>query len=941
MRSPFIILTLITAILAGFPNFSSAVEDFVTPAPVQDSTILDDADNSQNNFTKQAEQLLKTSEQLFANRQYQEAINTFKQLREIYQKIGNKEGEAITLFRIGSCYDRLGEIREALNYYQQALVLRRIIGDKSGEGSILNSIGGVYFQQGNYQQALEFYQQTLQIRRQVGDKLGEGRTLNNIGLIYEALADYPRALENYQQALVIFQVPEIRNRQGEAAILNNIGLIYNQLGQSIQALEFYQKALAIRQDIDDKSGVGTTLHNIGYIYDQQGKYSQALEYYQQALQVRKAVSDRSGEALTLNNIGLVYDNLGKYSLALDNLQKALGIFQGIGDRTNEGNTLDSIGTVYKNLRQYQQSLDSYQQALAIIKEVGNRNFERSTLSNIAQLLALQNKPELAILFYKQAVNVTESIRSRLSKLPSEQQRSYTATVADTYRSLADLLLQQNRVLEAQQVLDLLKVQEIEDYLQKFRSDEQNSPELELLPQEQKVQTDYLTMQNKAIELGKELNKLQKIPEANRTPEQQKRIAELIQIQQQIRAEFNNFINSPAVIALTQKLTQTTSGENLNLRTLNKLQAQLKQLSQNAVLLYPLILEDRLELVLVTSYSPPIRRTVNIKRQELNRLIVEFRLALQQANADAKTPANQLYNLLIKPIENDLIQAKTQTIIYAPDGQLRYIPIAALYDGKQWLIERFSINNITSASLTDFNSRNVSQLKILAAAFTQGSYNVTVGTRKLTFAGLPFAGREIENLAAIIPTTTKLIDSAFTPQSTVPRLNEYNIVHLATHAAFVIGQPQDSFILFGDGSRVTLRDVETWSLPNVELVVLSACETGIGGQLGNGEEILGFGYQMQLTGAKATIASLWSVSDGGTQVLMDAFYAELRKGNISKAEALRRAQIALIKSRNFLTTAQRGRITTAQPTRNSLAATVSDRLNHPYYWAAFVLIGNGL
>ncbi|HEY9299967.1 MAG TPA: CHAT domain-containing protein, partial [Phormidium sp.] len=360
-----------------------------------------------------------------------------------------------------------------------------------------------------------------------------------------------------------------------------------------------------------------------------------------------------------------------------------------------------------------------------------------------------------------------------------------------------------------------------------------------------------------------------------------------------RADFNNFINSPAVIALTQKLSQTTSGENLNLRTLNKLQGQLKQLSQNAVLLYPLILEDRLELVLVTSYSPPIRRTVNIKRQDLNRLIVEFRLALQQANTDAKTPGNKLYNLLIKPIENDLIKAQTQTIIYAPDGQLRYIPIAALFDGKQWLVERFSINNITSASLTNFNSRNVPQLKILAAAFTQGSYNITVGSRKLTFAGLPFAGREVENLAAIIPTTTKLIDSAFTPPSTIPKLNEYNIIHLATHAAFVIGQPQDSFILFGDGSRVTLRDVETWSLPDVELVVLSACETGIGGQLGNGEEILGFGYQMQLTGAKATIASLWSVSDGGTQVLMDAFYAELKKGNISKIEALRKAQIALI------------------------------------------------
>jgi len=887
----------------------------------------------------EAYQLLLQGDEQYFNHQFEAALNSYKKLLEMRRKIGDRSGIAEALHKLGATCDRLEKYSQSLDFYQQALAIRREINDKAAQGATLNGIAVVYQQLGDYSQALQFLNQALTIRHEVGDKAGEGRTLSNIGLVYSNQGKYSQSLEFYQQALAIFK--ELGNARSEGALLDNIGGIYTEIGQYSQALEFYQQALEIRKKIDDKSGVAISLHNIGYLHDRQKKYSQALEFYQQSLVLRQEIGDRSGSATTLNNIGLIYNNLGKHSQALQFLEQALAIFQKIGDRASEGNTLDSIGTVYKSLRQYPQALDSYQQALAILKEVGNRPIERATLSNIAKLLEIQNKPELAIFFYKEAVNITELIRQDLQKLSPDQQRSYTATVADTYRSLADLLLQNNRVLEAQQVLDLLKIQELEDYLRKVRGNEQTAQGVELLPQEQKVQADYLAMQNKAIELGKELTKLQKIPEANRTPEQQKRIAELIQIQQQIRAEFNNFINSPTVVALTQKLSQTTSGENLNLRTLNKLQGQLKQLSQNAVLLYPLILEDRLELVLVTSYSPPIRRTVNIKRQELNRLIVEFRLALQQPNTDATISASKLYNLLIKPIENDLIQAQAKTIIYAPDGQLRYIPIAALFDGKQWLVERFSINNITSASLTDFNSRNVSQLKILAAAFTQGSYKISVGNRELTFAGLPFAGREVENLAVIIPGTTKLIDSAFTPPATVPKLNEYNIIHFATHAAFVIGQPQDSFILFGDGSRVTLRDVETWSLPNVELVVLSACETGIGGQLGNGEEILGFGYQMQLTGVKATIASLWSVSDGGTQVLMDAFYAELSKGNISKSEALRRAQIALINNNKFLTTAQRRGITTAQPIRNSLAATVSDRLNHPYYWASFVLIGNGL
>lgn len=120
------------------------------------------------------------------------------------------------------------------------------------------------------------------------------------------------------------------------------------------------------------------------------------------------------------------------------------------------------------------------------------------------------------------------------------------------------------------------------------------------------------------------------------------------------------------------------------------------------------------------------------------------------------------------------------------------------------------------------------------------------------------------------------------------MDDYNIVHLATHAAFVVGTPDDSFILFGNGERITLRDIQKWNLKNVDLVVLSACETGLGGKLGNGEEILGLGYQMQRAGARAAMASLWSVDDGGTQALMDAFYTGITQGNITKAEALRQA-----------------------------------------------------
>jgi CHAT domain-containing protein len=165
------------------------------------------------------------------------------------------------------------------------------------------------------------------------------------------------------------------------------------------------------------------------------------------------------------------------------------------------------------------------------------------------------------------------------------------------------------------------------------------------------------------------------------------------------------------------------------------------------------------------------------------------------------------------------------------------------------------------------------------------------------------------------------------------MNDYQIVHFATHGLLVSGNPEDSFIIFGNGESVNLRDIENWSLPNVDLVVLSACQTGLGGKLGNGQEILGLGYQFQLTGAKASIASLWSVSDGGTKALMSHFYTALKSGNVTKLEALRRAQVALI-------TGNDAAISSVNSSGNASSKENKGSFRHPYYWAPFILIGNG-
>ncbi|MEP0751460.1 tetratricopeptide repeat protein [Trichocoleus sp. Lan] len=867
--------------------------------------------------------------------QYPKALEFYQQALAIRKEIGDKAGEGVTLSNIGGVYGDLGQYPKALEFHQQALAIFTQIGDKVGQGDTLNSMGVVYANLGQYSKALEFYQQALAIRKGVGYKAGVGATLNNIGLVYSNLGQYPKALEFYQQALAIGK--EIGDKAGQGVTFNNIGLVYANLGQYPKALEFYQQALAIGKEIGDKAEEANTLSNIGIVHRKLNQYPKALEFYQQALAIRTKIGDKAGEGTTLDNMGAIYYNRGQYEKALEFYQQALAIRKEIGDKAGEGVTLNNIGAVYYDQKQYPKALEFYQQALAIRKEVGDKPGEGVTLNNIGWLLE-KKQPELAIAFLKQSVNVTEAIRKDLRSLPKEQQQSYTETVAATYRRLADLLLKENRVLEAQRVLDLLKVQELDDYLRTVQGNENTKPGVEYLPLEERLLGEYNTELASVVQIGKELQKLQKIPASDRTPQQEQRRRQIETAQRATTRKFLDFIVSPQIVALVGQLNQTTGGENLSPQMLVGLQDNLKKLAQDAVLLYPLILEDRLELVLITPYAPPIHQTVPVKREELNRTIVDFRSALKNPNANAKEPAQKLYNWLIQPIEAALKEANAQTIIYAPDGQLRYIPLAALYDGNQWLVQKYRVNNITALSLIEWDKKPQAP-KILAGAFSQGNYSFQVGDRNFNFGGLRFAGKEVENLAAMLPNTTGLLNRDFSEKEILARISDYSILHFATHAAFVTGKPEDSFILFGNGDRANFRDVETWPLKNTDLVVLSACETGVGGQLGDGKEILGFGYLMQKAGARAAIASLWTVDDGGTQALMNAFYTALENGNTPKAESLRQAQIALITG-DYTALGQERGIFVVERIRD-IPGNVSDRLSHPYYWAPFILIGNGL
>jgi CHAT domain-containing protein/Tfp pilus assembly protein PilF len=854
------LLLLATALTLGTPALS--VEDIAQEVPISDINKTQ-ADNLYYQGIEQEE-----------SSQFQAAYRSYTQALDIYRNLGLPVDEAYTLYNLGVVARKLGDYPDAIAHYEAALSLFRSLNDQEGEAAVLNNLGIISQLLGDYRQSLTFFEQALTIQRDLENLSGEADTLNNLGIVARQLGNYPEAINYYEQALQIHR--SLDNQGGEAYTLNNLGAVWLKLGNYTDATRYFEQSLQIFRTLNHHPGEAATLSNLGSTAEALGNYSEARDYYNQSLTIYRDLGNRQGEADTLYNLGVVAQKLGIYSEATAHLTKALQMFRDLGNREGEGLTLNTLGVVAKDSGDYAEAVTSYQQALQVFREIGNREEEGLTLSNLGYLFSLQNQPELAILFYKHAVNPREAIRQDNQSLDQSLQDSYTAIVAEDYKQLAQLLLNQDRVLEAQRVIDLLKLQELDDYLRNLRGNDRSQQGIELLAVERQLWENF---------------------DPN-TPD----------------FDLLTWTQRPEITALLGELQRQTQAQQIDLAYLDSLQSFLQPLGQETVLLYPLILEDRLELILITPTGEPIRHTVEITRTELNQTILNFRRAVTDRRLSPKATAQALYDQLLAPLEADLARLNTKTIIYAPDGQLRYIPLASLYDGEQWLIERFGINNITAATLMEFNPNSAPEVRILAAGFadTDTQYQFQIGENPYQFSGLAFAEKEVNSIVSTISQTSAYLDTAFN-QNIINDFNQYDIIHLATHAEFVPGYPSESFILFGDGSRATLQELKDWNLTNVDLVVLSACQTATGQVLGNGEELLGLGYQLQRAGANATIATLWSVFDESTQVLMSEFYQQLVTQD-NKVGALRQAQISLVNSEAF---------------------------SHPYYWSPFILIGNGL
>jgi len=870
----------------------------------------------------------------------QKALEYYSQSLPLSRAVGDRKQEATILNSIGSAYSYLGQKQKAREYFSQSLLLHREAGNRYGEATTLNNIGLVYLELGENQKAKEYYSQSLPLFRSIGDRGGESTTLSNIGLAYSKLGENQKALEYYRQSLTLARTAG--DRRGEAIALNNIGKVYSELGDNPKAKEYYRQSLPLRRAIGDRGGESATLSNIGLVYSKLGENQKALEYYRQSLTLTRALGDRRGEGSALNNIGRAYSELGENQKALEYYNQSLPLRRAVGDRRGEAITLNNIGLVYSKLGEKQKALEYYSQSLGLSRAVDDRVGEALTLYSIAAAKRDRANLTEALTDIEASLNIIESLRTKIAS--PELRASYFATVQDYYQFYIDLLMQLHKTnpksgydTKAFEASERSRARSLLELLQEANADIRQGVAPELLQRERSLQQQLDAIEKQRIEV---LNRPTPTPaqQAELEKQWQTLLAQYQDIQTQIRT------TSPRYAALTQPQPLT----------LTQIQQQI--LDENTILLQYSLGKERsylwaLTKTGITSYELP-------KAAEIETTAKNFRDAVT-APSSRNSPnqvakANDaISQMILQPVAAQLGQKR---LLIVSDGVLNYLPFAALSlpgksgeNGNPPLIVDHEIVLLPSGSTLGILRQNYADLpaptrtlaifadpvfsgndervKNSSSATTQQAVEAanpglsrSRGDNNVQFDRLKFTRKEAQIIQALVPANsiTQSFDfAASRAAATSSNLSQYKIIHFATHGLANSDYPELSGIILslidekGNALNGFLRLTDIFNLKlAADLVVLSACQTGLGQNI-QGEGMVGLTRGFMYAGAKRVVVSLWSVDDEGTAALMSSFYQKMLQKGLTPAAALRAAQLEMWKQ---------------------------EKWKSPYYWAAFTLQG---
>ena len=850
--------------LPALPSLSCQVTGLVTARDSADATARD-GDAAYELGTKQGAE---------------SSILHYLRAAESYRRIGALPQMAEMLSNIAYVHNSLGRPDSALVYYSRLIVLLRESHQRAGLGEALSRVGEVYHGLGQMDSALFHYRNALVLAREAQDRRTEGRTLSNIGVAFQALGRPDSALGYLNRALVIRQ--QLGDSVGEGVTLNNLAMVLQLLGRPDSALVYLRHSLLLRRAVKDRAGEGTTLNNIGYSFEQLAQRDSALAYYREALLVLREVGRRWTVGITLANMGRVWLELGRLDSALVYLNEGLGLKREVGDKAGETWALNDLGRVYQSLGQPDTAVRLLNQALALLREVGDRAREGETLYNLAQVFHRSKRDFRAAVAYYDSASATRAQVGRFAGGDA------------------------NRLSFAEQDVQLY----------------------------QNWALAWLAWPNGVGGVSAEAGARASLAAAERG-----------------RAQ--------ALLDLMRGTSRET-GPGRDLATEGG-QLLARATHGGAAVLSYLVTQDTLLLWVGVPGGEVVVVRRALPRDTLAQLVGAFRAALgageragrrrlalrgggpvegvafgglgvRQVNTSSlDSVAHTLSALLLPPGLGQRLGAARE-IVVVPHGSLGLVPFAALFldSSAAPLGNRYAVRYAPSlAALGEAEARaglptGSAQTTALRTALVVGNPVMpTKSSSGETFALGPLPQAEAEGRWVAQRLGTPVLVGAQASEAQVRgRLPRAAVVHLATHGyayaaeararqsfiALAPGAGQDGFLTVGE-----VLDDPAFKL-RADLVVLSACQTGLG-DLKQAEGTVGLQRAFLAKGARSVLVSLWSVSDEATALLMKHFYTHWLgdTDHPSKAEALRRAQEDV----------------RARP-----------EFHEPKYWAAFELVGAG-
>jgi CHAT domain-containing protein/Tfp pilus assembly protein PilF len=889
--------------------------------------------------------------------QRDEALEVLNQAMTIWHDVRNGQGGTRMLSMKDKLRD-LGQLR-ALKELNDALPSNlQEAGGRSGEANTLDNLGETYSGMGRGAEAFDYFNRALTIWREVGERGGEAMTLNNMGRTYADLGEKQHSLEVYNQALALSRT--IGNRQDEALTLNNIGRLYRDLGESQTATDYYSQALAIWREIGNRSGEGLALNDIGRAYADLGQPQKALEYSEQALPIWRETGIRRGEAMTLNNMGRDYTDMKNPDKALEFDSRALPIWREVEDRRGEALALMTIGWAYSARKEEEKALASELGAMSLAKAAGDPEVQGAIETSLMMGFRDRHLPEEAIFFGIDAVNSYQQIRKNISGMAKDLQAGFAQSKSATYRMLAELLVETGRLGEAEEILDLLKEQELKDIVRGIDPNAAaKAAPLKFTARQQKVL-------NQMTEFEKRAGPLEQLSvdyvglgvQAARTPEQEARLKTLSASIEKGTADLQAFFDSTISPGL-ESGAEACGGPSDDNSAQSYLQETLTKLGPQVLGIRLLLGKDHAYEIVVTANS---RRKIELTATpaELRSKVFEALKILGMRSSDPKPQLAQLYAMIVAPLEGDLkalgtsadAQGRVPVLLWSLDDALRYLPMAALYDGRHYMVEHYENVLFTPESYGH----------MVDAPLTSGSApSVLAMGLSRSYGGLPALPGVMPELEAVVldpaapeshgPMEGKLLSNdEFTLAALKTELSggqSFSVVHIASHFVVETGSGAEPYLMLGGGDTGEAKGY-AWDLSEMEnsavafhgtrLLTLSACSTGKDYTSRNGLEMDSLGMVAQQKDAEAVLATLWDVNDGSTSRLISDFYDQwLKHAADGKGEALRQAQLAFVQGTAGSATTTPGRGFEAEGAAPA-AARITD-YSHPYYWAPFVLIGN--